>query len=241
MRIWLALSAAVLLCGLLTGCDTPAPDFSFAPADGDAPLAVVFTNLSQGGGPFARTYSWNFGDGSPAVAAFAPAHTYTVPGEYMVTLTMLSWLGTRSVEKGPVVVREPGGPDPEPIMVLSRSFSPATYQAGSALEVTLRVEQTGKATITSLGFIETAPAGWSFDGIASGDGPPIFPKYPVTGEYGFAYVVVPAFPVVFTYRTIPTADASGSQTFRGRVLYRTDGGQLESEEAVSVIFGGSAG
>ncbi len=240
MRIWLALSAAVLFCGLLTGCDTPAPDFSFTPADGDAPLEVAFTNLSRGGGPFARTYAWNFGDGSPSVAAFAPTHTYTVPGEYTVTLTMLSWLGTRGVEKGPVVVREPDNPDPGALLVLSRTFSADAYQPGQPLEVTLRVAHNGLEAVTVMGLTESAPAGWLFNGVVSGEAPPIVSTNPDTGAFEFAYVAVPEFPVVFTYRVTPPADASGAQTFRGLVLYRTTGEQRESAEVLSVISGGGA-
>ncbi|NLF58109.1 MAG: PKD domain-containing protein [Candidatus Hydrogenedens sp.] len=241
MRIWLAFSVAVLLCGLLTGCDTPVPDFSFAPADGDAPLEVAFTNLSRGGGPFALTYAWNFGDGSPSVTAFAPAHTYTVPGEYTVTLTMVSWLGTRGIEKGPVVVREPDDPEPGTLLALTRTFSPAAYQPGQPLDVTLRVEQNGKAVVTSLGLIESAPEGWSFGGVVSGEAPPIISTNPETGAFEFAYVTVPAFPVTFTYRTTPPSDSSGDKGFQGRVLYRTTGAQQETEELVSVISAGGAG
>lgn len=241
MRIWLAFSVAVLLCGLLTGCGTPAPDFSFVPADGDAPLAVVFTNLSKGGEPFARTYSWNFGDGSPSVTAFAPAHTYTVPGEYTVTLTMVSWLGTRGIEKGPVVVREPDDPEPGTLLVLSRAFSAASYQPGQPLEVTLRVARNGLEAVTVMGLTESAPEGWVFNGVLSGEVPPIVSTNPETGALEFAYVAVPAFPVVFSYSVTPPAEASGEQSFRGRVLYRTTGEQRESAEALSVISADGAG
>lgn len=34
------------------------------------------------------SYSWSFGDGSPAQEGVAPAHTYTAEGEYTVTLTV---------------------------------------------------------------------------------------------------------------------------------------------------------
>lgn len=43
---------------------------------------VTFTNTSQAGG----NYLWNFGDGGTSVEA-NPVHTYTLPGEYTVTLS----------------------------------------------------------------------------------------------------------------------------------------------------------
>jgi hypothetical protein len=46
-----------------------------------APLSVTFSNSSTG----ASTYAWNFGDGGTSTSA-TPAHTYTAPGVYAVTL-----------------------------------------------------------------------------------------------------------------------------------------------------------
>ncbi|MEZ4937305.1 MAG: M4 family metallopeptidase [Crocinitomicaceae bacterium] len=47
-----------------------------------APFTVDFSNLSVNG----NTFSWNFGDGSPASNDFNPSHTYTSTGVYTVTL-----------------------------------------------------------------------------------------------------------------------------------------------------------
>ncbi len=43
---------------------------------------AVFTNSTTG----ATGYVWDFGDGSPAVSATAPSHTYAAPGTYTVNL-----------------------------------------------------------------------------------------------------------------------------------------------------------
>ena len=50
---------------------------------GSAPLLVQFTNLSQ---PPTASFDWDFGDGSVSTAT-APAHVFTEPGTYVVTLT----------------------------------------------------------------------------------------------------------------------------------------------------------
>lgn len=51
---------------------------------------AYFNNQSTG----AVTYSWNFGDSSPADNTASPSHTYTTNGTYTVTLTVTSVCGT---------------------------------------------------------------------------------------------------------------------------------------------------
>ncbi len=63
---------------------TPGPIASFSVADTSAcgNLVVNFTNTTTG----SPSYSWNFGDGSPASNQFSPLHNYTVAGTFTVTL-----------------------------------------------------------------------------------------------------------------------------------------------------------
>ncbi len=56
--------------------------FSILPASGNAPLYVQFNNESA---PENATFSWDFGNGETS-AEVNPAMTYTVPGNYTVTL-----------------------------------------------------------------------------------------------------------------------------------------------------------
>ena len=69
-------------------------NFSFTAACADEPL--VFTNLSSlaKGAP---KYIWYFGDGSDSLETFSdPSHTYTVSGDYDVTLVGITDLGFRT-------------------------------------------------------------------------------------------------------------------------------------------------
>jgi len=74
-----------------------------------------FTNNSIGG----TDYLWNFGDGSATTTVQAPAHTYTTPGEYTVTMVLSDNSGcapgdtaslTLTVLPLPVAVVEPVAP-----------------------------------------------------------------------------------------------------------------------------------
>ena len=53
------------------------------PPYGCAPYTANFNNTSLAG----QTFSWNFGDGSPASTEEYPTHIYETPGTYYVTLT----------------------------------------------------------------------------------------------------------------------------------------------------------
>jgi PKD repeat protein len=58
-------------------------DFTYVPNTCGS-KAVAFTNTSTGG----TSYSWNFGDGSPASTSENPTHTYAADGSYSVVLTI---------------------------------------------------------------------------------------------------------------------------------------------------------
>jgi len=69
----------------LFAAPTPAPtaDFALAPAAGQPPLEVLFTNHSTG---MQDGWTWSFGDGTTS-AARSPRHVYGAEGTYGVTLT----------------------------------------------------------------------------------------------------------------------------------------------------------
>jgi gliding motility-associated-like protein len=63
-------------------------DFSVDPSSGEAPLEVTFTDKSIR----ASTYLWEFGDDSISVLSTPKPHTYYIPKDYSVKLTVESTL-----------------------------------------------------------------------------------------------------------------------------------------------------
>jgi len=61
-------------------------DFSVDPSNGEAPLEVSFTDKSVR----ASIYKWEFGDDSLSFLSTPGSHTYFIPGEYSVKLTIES-------------------------------------------------------------------------------------------------------------------------------------------------------
>lgn len=74
-------------------------NFTAAPTNGAAPLAVTFANSSTG----ATSYNWNFGDGNSNSVA-NPAHIYTNAGTYTVILTAVGPGGTNNLTRANYIV-----------------------------------------------------------------------------------------------------------------------------------------
>ncbi|MCK9307430.1 MAG: PKD domain-containing protein, partial [Methanoculleus sp.] len=84
-----------------TGTVTPTPtvplvaNFTANVTEGEAPLAVRFTDTSTGE---IETWAWDFGDGNSSTEQ-NPVHTYEIPGNYSVTLTASNAFGTSTLKK----------------------------------------------------------------------------------------------------------------------------------------------
>ena len=85
----------------------PRADFRADPASGTAPLAVVFSNRSSGGG--ALTASWDFGDGGRSFEP-NPTHVYTRPGTFTAVLVVSDAAGLSSEPKRENVAVRAGPP-----------------------------------------------------------------------------------------------------------------------------------
>jgi gliding motility-associated-like protein len=72
----------------------PVPNFSLATTP--CTNSITTTNLSTGN--FTNNpYSWNFGDGSPVSTSTNPSHTYSVNGNYTVSLTATDINGCNNI------------------------------------------------------------------------------------------------------------------------------------------------
>ncbi len=81
-----------------TAPPAPVANFTANVTSGDAPLTVQFTNTSTGYELYNPT--WVFGDGSPMIVGpETPVHTYTSPGVYDVSLTIINPGGSNTTTK----------------------------------------------------------------------------------------------------------------------------------------------
>jgi len=155
---------------------TPEVTFSAAPASGPAPLMVTLTDTTAIGGLTVSDWMWDFGDGSPTVTTQtnSRAHTYTTPGNYTPTLTLVTSGGNATGSLGaPVQV------NPVP------SFS-ADITSGPA---TLTVTFTDN---TALGNVTVTGREWNFgDGAtASTANAAISHTYTAPGTYDVTMTLV---------------------------------------------------
>lgn len=65
------------------------------------------SNTSSANGSVITSYSWNFGDGSPAVSGFAPYHVFVSSGNYTVSLTTSAGSCSHTASSGLVVAPGP--------------------------------------------------------------------------------------------------------------------------------------
>jgi len=111
LRRWKAIvlvgGGLLALLPLLSGCEwswDSGPDlvaaFTYEPTSGDAPLTVHFDASPSTG---ATQYFWDFGDGEAAIGKVVE-HTYLVPGQYTVTLTVSDDTGATATATALVVV-----------------------------------------------------------------------------------------------------------------------------------------
>ena len=77
----------------ITAQQSPDAAFSATPRNGEAPLTVQFTDLSDPGSAPITSWQWDFGDGSTSSES-NPFHAYTRAGRYTVTLGVSTAVGS---------------------------------------------------------------------------------------------------------------------------------------------------
>jgi len=85
----------VTISNYITAGNAPTASFTATPLEGEAPLAVQFTDTSTG---TITSRSWDFGDGSSPSTATNPSHTYSAAGTYTVKLTVTNSYGSNTSE-----------------------------------------------------------------------------------------------------------------------------------------------
>jgi PKD repeat protein len=85
--------------GYIAVGDPPVPQFSVSPSEGNAPLTVVFADMTGGG---VTVWKWDFGDKTSGTVQ-NPAHTYTKPGIYSVTLITSNEFGSGQITKSSLI------------------------------------------------------------------------------------------------------------------------------------------
>ena len=103
--------------------DPPIASFIATPVSGQRPLAVAFTDTSNG---TVDNYAWTFGDGGTSTEE-NPSHTFTNPGTYTVTLTASNAGGSDTeICSACVMVADPPAPIAEFIAIPTSGDHPLT-------------------------------------------------------------------------------------------------------------------
>ncbi len=96
----------------------PMVSFNATPQSGDAPLSVAFTDTSSG---TVTSRFWDFGDGTTEWANATPdvTHSYSLPGNYTVSLTAGNDGGQATATKSEFIHVNPSGTPPDARFILS--------------------------------------------------------------------------------------------------------------------------
>ena len=117
--------------------------------EGDVPLAVNFTSTGSTG----VSYAWNFGDGGTANVP-NPSHTFTVAGEYLVTLTTTDDAGRQTTQAQMINATKP---NQVPVAIATADTTPAMLRSTWSSRRPVRTTLMGSSA-TSSGCSATAAA-----------------------------------------------------------------------------------
>jgi len=130
--------------------DPPVADFSGNPTSGEAPLTVMFTDLSTNN---PTSWDWTFGD-SGSAAGQNPSHDYTSASDYTVSLTAENAGGSDTETKTNYIHVDPPGPQP-PVA----EFEGVPTSGEAPLDVSFTDLSTNSPTSWSWDFGDTGTSG----------------------------------------------------------------------------------
>ncbi|MCA0237608.1 MAG: PKD domain-containing protein [Bacteroidetes bacterium] len=128
-----------LQSGVVVVNGAPTAEFTFSSNN----LTTTFSNASVN----ATSYSWNFGDGSPASTQAGPTHTFAADGSYLVTLTASNACGSHVITHIIVVTSPP-----------TAAFSAAQTSGCGPLTVAFTNQSSSNATSFQWSFPGGSPA-----------------------------------------------------------------------------------
>lgn len=134
--------------------EPPVADFTVSSTKGTVPLAIVCTDNSKGE---ISDWIWDFGDGK-VIRGKNPTHTYVLPGQYPITLTVKGPGGKDEIRKNSIITVLQSPPGPEAL------FDADPVHGIVPLSVSFQDKSTGTVT------------GWSWDfgdGITSSEQNPV--------------------------------------------------------------------
>jgi hypothetical protein len=111
------------------------------------------------------------------------------------------------------------------------------YTPGAPLDVQLGMDYPAEGfPVTALAVVESLPRGWTFAEVTSEIKPDIMPAEGAQDTLEFIWISVPEFPMQLTYTAnVPLSEGGGTREIRGRTLYRTDGGQRKTPDAITEL------
>lgn len=134
---------------------------------------------------------------------------------------------------------QPASEDPNAKIAMVRELANGgTFQPGGTVDVTVTITKDGDKPVRAIGLIENLPDGWSFDSIVGGNPPDLSPPKGRTPTLEYAWFNIPEFPASFTYRVKAPASATAPVEITGQTLFRTDGPELRTPAASSVLAPG---
>lgn len=178
---------------------------------------VDFTSTSTN---YPATYSWDFGDGSPASTAQNPSHSYANPGTYNVTLTTTNQWGSTTSTPATITVNSADN--------ATFNYSQATYCSNAGNQT---------PTVVDAGVFTAMPAGLSINASTG----VVDLSASTAGTYTVTNTTAGACPDVETVSITINTAADASFTYPSNTICLSDGNQTPTTVQAGTFSSSPAG
>ncbi|MCB0171496.1 MAG: DUF11 domain-containing protein [Anaerolineae bacterium] len=129
-------------------------DFIYAPTNPSVGETIFFTDTTTtNGGPLVN-WSWDFGDETTGSGS-SPAHSYTLPGDYAVALTVTDTCGFSALVTDTLTVSGPN-------LAVTKTAAPEPVRSGEVLSYTIVIFNSGSDEATWVTINDPLPANTQF-------------------------------------------------------------------------------